>query len=260
MSGYISTLKNSPASALAAEVGEKFVPGKPGPDGSPWVPMQYSEPEITEIIERYGVNYRFIYGENPAPHQSGYWYIGDDKNLVYEYGVGYRVYDKNQPSFFSSLISNFAPIGAILAAALAVGMYVGSGSVATTGADFLGSGITQSGGGTGISAGAGGVGITVPSGGGVASGLIFDGLAPVSTIAGGVGGVGGATSVGTSLGGLLSGAGQIAGVVGAVAGAAGSVAAAQNQMAGSHQQPAASAMPLILLGGAALAIFALARG
>lgn len=257
MADFLASAKNSPAAALEAAVGEKFVPGKAGPNGEPWQAMQYSEPEIAEIVEKYGVNYRFIYGENPAPHRSGYWYIGDNKNLVFEYGVGYRVYDKNQPGFFSAIISDFAPIAAILAAAFAVSMYVGGTGAA--GGDFLGSGITA-GGSEGLTLGGAG-GISVPAGGGVGAGLSFDGLAAAPGIAGSAVGSASAAPALPSLGGLLSGAGQVAGVVGAVAGAAGSVAAAQNAITRPPAaQGGAGIMPLVLLGGGALALALIFKG
>jgi hypothetical protein len=179
---------------------------------------------------------------------------------VYEYGVGYRVYDKNQPGFFSALISDFAPIAAILAAAFAVSMYVGgAGGAGAAGGDFLGSGITA-GGSEGLTLGGAG-GISVPAGGGVGAGLSFDGLTAAPGIAGSAVGSASAASALPSLGGLLSGAGQVAGVVGAVAGAAGSVAAAQNAIAKPPvAQGGAGIVPLVLLGGGALALALIFKG
>lgn len=131
------------------------------------------------------------------------------------------------------------------------------GGAGAAGGDFLGGGITT--GGSGILSVALAVFQCQPAAVS-AQGLSFDGLAAAQSTGSAVGSASAASAL-PSLGGLLSGAGQVAGVVGAVAGAAGSVAAAQNAIAKPPAaQGSAGIMPLVLLGGGALALALIFKG
>lgn len=104
-----------------------WVPGQTSPTGAKW---NQNAPQGRDFL-----------GRPLLGGGGGWWDIGGTKRLVYDEAIpqsegefanapqsaGYRVYDTNQPSFLSSLISGFAPIASVLLAG------VGGGALKTLG-------------------------------------------------------------------------------------------------------------------------------